>query len=93
MVTFYLKRSRNNLFVCLFVCLFGVYRPTQAFFTHMETSNRNERKGQNLLYSTLSKAAIWLCKSGGNTLLHVYCVRCGQAHCRAKVGYIHTILG
>ena len=25
-------------FVCLLVCLFGVYRPTQEFFTHMETS-------------------------------------------------------
>ena len=24
--------------VCLFVCLFGVDRPTQEFFTHMETS-------------------------------------------------------
>ena len=24
--------------VCMFVCLFGVYRPTREFFTHMETS-------------------------------------------------------
>ena len=23
---------------CLFVCLFGVYRPTREFFTHVETS-------------------------------------------------------
>ena len=27
-----------QLFVCVFVCLFGVYRPTQEVFTHMETS-------------------------------------------------------
>ena len=28
----------KNLFVCFFVCLFGVYRPTRGFFTHRETS-------------------------------------------------------
>ena len=27
-----------EIFVCLFVCLFGVFRPTQEFFTHMYTS-------------------------------------------------------
>ena len=27
-----------KIFVCLFVCMCGVYRPTGEFFTNMETS-------------------------------------------------------
>ena len=27
------------VYVCLFVCLFGVFRPTRELFTHLETSS------------------------------------------------------
>ena len=32
------NRWTKKCFVCLFVCLFGVFRPTREFFIHLETS-------------------------------------------------------
>ena len=39
-MSYYLVITRKDLVFCLFVCLFGVYRPTRKFFTQMDTSHR-----------------------------------------------------
>ena len=37
------------LIVCLIVCLFGDFRPTREFFTHMKTSPLSPLKGCKVL--------------------------------------------
>ena len=54
---------------CLFVCLFGVYRLTREFFTHMETSPLPMKGCKILTYARHS----WLLSSEGSLACHTHC--------------------
>ena len=63
-----LRKSGVICSVCLFVCLFGVFRPTREFFTHMETSPA----GEGLQIFTFDRHS-WPLSSEGSLTCHTYC--------------------
>ena len=64
------RPPKTNLFVCLFVCLFGVYRPTREFFTHMETSPLPVK---GCKFSSSYARHSWPSSSEGSLTWHTYC--------------------
>ena len=62
----YICLTRYFLSEFLFVCWFGVYRPTREFFTHMETSPCRWRTA-NYLWHT------WPLSSEGSLTFHTCC--------------------
>ena len=61
------KKKWSHL-LCLFVCLFGFFRPTREFFTHMETSPA----GEGLQIFTFDRHS-WPLSSEGSLTCHTYC--------------------
>ena len=60
---------KNILTYSLFVCLFGVFRPTREFFTYMETSPWPVKGLQILTYPLHS----WQLSSKVSLAYHTYC--------------------
>ena len=51
------------------ICLFGVFRPTEEFFTHKETS---QSPGEGLQILTQTRHS-WPLSSEGSIACHIYC--------------------
>ena len=71
-VSFFLKRNIALLnLICLFACLFGIFRPTREFFTHIWRSHHYRWKTENFdLCSALMVIEQWEFLSVPHLLWH-----------------------
>ena len=67
MIVFQIVKS-NFADRVLIVCLFGIYRPTREFFTHMETSPLSVKGCKILTYARHS----WPLSTAGSLACHTY---------------------
>ena len=58
------------MFVCLFLCLFGGFRPIREFFTHGDANMTGE--GLQILTNVYARDS-WPLSSDGSLACHTYC--------------------
>ena len=85
---FYVQKQQgltnmHLLFICLFVCLFGGFRPTWEFFTHMESSPLPVKGCKFYLCFALMAIEQWGFFNMPHLLWHGASVYNGHLRCRA----------